>query len=110
MPAAPVIRTVRPFTQKAREIFFIAANVTGVISYLVLASRGWRDPLEHGMIPVTGEPFVWVLAVPVFVISIFMDLIWAALLLREGKSKRMLWLLVTAVVWLIAIRVDFAHH
>ena len=110
MQAAPVVRTARPFTRKIREGFFVAVNVTGVVFYLVLASRGWRDPLEHRMVPVTGEPFVWVLAVPVFVASLLMDVVWAALLLREGKSKRMLWILVIAMVWFVAIWVDFAHH
>ncbi len=46
---------------KSLDITFMAANAVGIVLYLVLASRGWRIPQEHGAVPVTGEPFVWVL-------------------------------------------------
>jgi len=49
---------------KFLDITFMAANAVGIVLYLLLASRGWRIPQEHGMVPVTGEPFVWVLALP----------------------------------------------
>jgi hypothetical protein len=95
---------------KSLDITFMAANAIGIVVYLVLASRGWRIPQEHGMVPVTGEPFVWVLAVPVFGIFLLADILWGSLLLRDRQSKRRLWWLVTALVWLLAIGIDFSRH
>jgi hypothetical protein len=95
---------------KSLDITFMAANAVGIVLYLVLASRGWRIPQEHGMVPVTGAPFVWVLAVPVLGFFLLADIIWGALLLRDGRSKRRPWWLVTAAVWLLAIGIDFSRH
>ncbi len=95
---------------KSLDITFMAANAVGIVLYLVLASRGWRIPQEHGMVPVTGEPFVWVLAVPVFAVFLLADIVWGGLLLRDRQSKRRLWWLVTAGVWLLAIGIDFSRH
>jgi hypothetical protein len=92
------------------NIGFVFANAVGIIIYLVLASRGWRIPEEHGMVPVTGEPFVWVDALPVLGIFFLTDAIWGGLLLRHKEWKGRLWWLVTAAVWLLAIGVDFSHH
>jgi len=95
---------------KSLDITFTAANAAGMVLYLVLASRGWRIPREHGVVPVTGEPFAWVLAVPVFGIFLLADIVWGGLLLRDRQSKRRLWWLVTAAVWLLAIGIDFSRH
>ena len=95
---------------KSLDITFMAANAVGIILYLVLASRGWRIPQEHGMVPVTGEPFVWVLAVPVFGVVLLVDIVWGGLLLRHKASKRWPWWIATGLVWLIAIALDFSHH
>lgn len=40
--------------------------------------------------PVAGEPFVWVLAVPVFGVFLSADIVWGGLLLRDRQSKRRL--------------------
>jgi hypothetical protein len=95
---------------KSLDITFTAANAVGIVLYLVLASRGWRIPQEHGMVPVTGEPFVWVLALPVLGVFLLADIVWGGLLLRGRESKRRLWWLVTAAVWLLAIGIDFSRH
>jgi hypothetical protein len=95
---------------KLLDITFMAANAVGIVLYLVLASRGWRTPLEHGMVPVTGEPFVWALALPVLGVFLLADFVWGGLLLRDRESKRGLWWLVTAAVWLLAIGLDFSRH
>jgi hypothetical protein len=95
---------------KSLDITFMAANAVGIVLYLVLASRGWRIPQEHGMVPVTGEPFVWALAVPVLGVFLLADIVWGGLLLRDRQSKRRLWWLVTAAVWLLAIGIDFSRH
>lgn len=95
---------------KSLDITFMAANAVGILLYLVLASRGWRIPREHGMVPVTGEPFVWALALPVLVVFLLADIVWGGLLLRDRVSRRRLWWLVTAAVWLLAIGIDFSRH
>ena len=95
---------------KSLDIMFMAANAVGIVLYLVLASRGWRIPQEHGMVPVTGEPFVWALVLPVLGVFLLADIVWGGLLLRDRVSKRGLWWLVTAAVWLLAIGIDFSRH
>ena len=95
---------------KFLDITFMAANAVGIVLYLVLASRGWRTPQEHGLVPVTGEPFVWAMAVPVLGVFLLADIVWGGLLLRDRESKRRLWWLVTAAVWLLAIGLDFSRH
>jgi hypothetical protein len=95
---------------KSLDITFMAANAVGIVLYLRLASRGWRIPQEHGMVPVAGEPFVSALALPVLGVFFLADVVWGGLLLRDRPSKRRLWWLVTAVVWLLAIGIDFSRH
>jgi len=62
------------------------------------------------MVPVAGEPFVSALALPVLGVFFLADVVWGGLLLRDRPSKRRLWWLVTAVVWLLAIGIDFSRH
>jgi hypothetical protein len=95
---------------KFLDITFMAANAVGIVLYLRLASRGWRIPQEHGMVPVAGEPFVWALALPVLGVFLLADIVWGGLLLRDRVSKRRLWWLVTAAAWLLAIGIDFSRH
>jgi hypothetical protein len=96
---------------KGLDITFTAANAVGIVLYLMLASRGWRIPQEHGMVPVTGEPLVWALALPVLGAFLLADIAWGGLLLRDRKSKRRLWWwLATVAVWMLAIGIDFSHH
>lgn len=95
---------------KSLDITFMAANAVGIVLYLRLASRGWRIPQEHGMVPVAGEPFVWALALPVLGAFLLADIVWGGLLLRGRESKRRLWWLITAAVWLFAIGIDFSRH
>jgi len=78
---------------------------------VIRASAGWRIPSEHGIIPVTGEPFVWFAAIlPILAVYPLLNLVWAVFILarRRWRSGR-LWL-VTAAVWLCAVAIDFAHH
>jgi hypothetical protein len=95
---------------KSLDITFMAANAVGIVLYLRLASRGWRIPQEQGMVPIAGEPFVWALALPVLGVFFLADVVWVVLLLRDRESKRGLWWLVTAAVWLLAIGMDFSRH
>jgi hypothetical protein len=95
---------------KSLDIAFMAANAVGIVLYLVLASLSWRIPQEHGMVPVTGEPFVWAGALPVLGVFLLADIVWGGLLLRDREYKRRLWWLITAAVWLLAIGIDFSRH
>ena len=95
---------------KPLDVTLSVANAVGIALYLLLGSRGWRIPEEHGEVPITSEPFVWVAAVAVFLVFLLADILWGVLLLRGKQSKRWLWWLVTALAWLVAIWVDFAHH
>ena len=95
---------------KPLDVTFMVANAVGIAIYLMLASRGWRIPQEHGAIPVTGEPFVWVLALPVLGVFLLADIVWGGLLLRYREPKRGLWWFIIGGLWLIAICVDFTHH
>jgi hypothetical protein len=108
MSIASVDHPSRSF--KPLDITFMVANAVGIVVYLVLASRSWRISEEHGAIPVTGEPLVWALALPVLGVFLLADIVWGGLLLRYRQPKRGLWWLITGGLWVIAIWVDFAHH
>jgi hypothetical protein len=100
----------RHSSAKRLNTTFILANALGIVLYLVLASRGWRIPEEHGMVPVTGEPFVWADALPVLGLFALVDITWGGLLLRHKEWRgRPLWL-VTVVMWLLVLVLDFSHH
>jgi hypothetical protein len=92
------------------DVTFMLANAVGITTYLVLASRAWRIPQEHGMVPVTGEPFVWVLALPVLGLFFIADVIWGIMLLRNKEWKGKFWCVLNAVAWLVVLGVDFSHH
>jgi hypothetical protein len=86
-------------------------NAIGAVIYLAVASPSWAIPHERGVVPITGEPFVWFAGVlPVFAGFFLLNLAWGALILgcRRWSSGRY-WLL-TAPLWLVAVLVDFAHH
>ena len=96
---------------RSLDVTFMAANTAGIGLYLVLASRGWRIPQEHGIVPVAGEPFVWFLgALPILGAFLLADIVWGGLLLSDRESKRGLWWFVTAAAWLLAIGIDFSRH
>lgn len=95
---------------KPLDVTFMLANAVGIAIYLVLAFRGWRTPQEHGMVPVTGEPFVWVIALPVLGVFFLADVVWGVMLLRHKEWKGRLWWVLIAIAWLVAIGVDFSHH
>ncbi len=110
MPTVNTLDSTPGSPAKPLDIAFMAANAVGIGLYLRLASRGWRIPQEHGAVPVSGEPFVWALALPVLGVFLLTDLIWGGLLLRRRERKRGLWWFIVGGLWLIAIVVDFAHH
>jgi hypothetical protein len=62
------------------------------------------------MVPVTGEPFVWALALPVLGAFLLANMVWGGLLLRYKEFQRKLWWLIAGGAWLLVICVDFAHN
>jgi len=93
-----------------RDVVLTIANAIGIAIYLALASRGGRIPQEHGLIPVTGEPFVWVLALPLLGVFLLTNTVWAVMLTRRKEWKGMQWCLAAAAVWVLAIGIDFSRH
>ena len=93
------------------SIFLIVLNVIGAIVYVMASSHAWAIPQEHGLVPITGEPFVWALAVaPVVATFLLLNLAWGSLIVvrRQWRAGR-LWL-AAATIWLVAVLVDFAPH
>lgn len=98
---------MKPVVRNASLAF---ANVVGCTAYLVLASRGWRNPAEQGMIPVTGEPFVWALCLPVLALFLVVDFGWAGLLVRQKDARGAVYLLASVCFGIVSVYADFAHH
>lgn len=93
------------------NVGFFLANAVGAVFYLVGTSHGWVNPAEHGMIPVTGEPFVWALAAfPILAVFTLINIMWGVLLLRRRRCHGGRVWLATAVLWLVVIWIDFMHH
>jgi hypothetical protein len=109
MSITPVIRS-EVKSLRTLNVAFLVANAVGIGLYLGLASRGWRISSEHGVIPVSGEPFVWAFALPVLAAFLLTNAVWAALIRRSAELKRWLCWLVAGGLWLLAICVDFSHH
>jgi hypothetical protein len=88
-------------------------NVVGAAVYVIRASMGgWADPRERaaGIYSVTGEPFVWFVAIfPVVLFFFGLNLTWGVVIVRRHWRGISFWLL-AALVWLGAIAIDFAHH
>jgi hypothetical protein len=98
---------------KRLHVTLLALNLTAAVIYLHRASYGWRIPQEQelGLDSITAEPYIWFAAVlPVVAIFLVLNLAWGVLILRnrQWRSGR-LWL-VAALIWIVAIAVDFAHH
>ncbi len=93
--------------QKAGQPLLVA-NAVGALIYLVRVSDSWRDQPE---LPITGEPFVWFGALlPIAAIFLPLNAAWGAFIVRfrQWQSGR-LWMW-TALLWIVAIAIDFAHH
>ena len=94
---------------KSTRLLLFMLNLFGMAAYVYLASRGWRDPSEGGVIPLAGEPFVWAACLPVLFLFVILDLVWAALILAK---KLTFWapLGMVAALWTLSVVIDFAHH
>ena len=84
------------------NVVLLVLNGLGAFGYVARASLSWAIPEEQGLIPITGQPYIWVAAVvPILAVSLLLNLTWGALILgyRQRRSGR-LWLL-ALLVWLI---------
>jgi hypothetical protein len=94
------------------NVVLLILNTAGICAYLWRVSFAWVIPEERAMgIPITGEPFIWFAALlPIVAIFFSLNLSWGIVIPagRQWNSGRY-WLMV-AMLWLIAVVVDFAHH
>ena len=103
--------TFRSLLTQRVSLALLVFNTIGAVIYVAAASPSWAIPDEHGVVPLTGEPFVWFAGVLPIVAGFFLlNLAWGALILgyRQWSNGRY-WLLI-APLWLIAVLVDFAHY
>jgi hypothetical protein len=93
------------------SVVLLVLNFIGAIVYVCLASRAWAIPREKGLHSETAEPFIWFLFVaPIFTIFFVVNVVWGGLILvRRQWRSGYLWL-PTALIWLVAAVIDFAHH
>ncbi len=96
---------------RPRDYALLAFNLVGAVVYVCLASRSWAIPRERGLHSETAEPFIWFLSIaPIVAIFFVANVIWGVLILvRRQWRSGYLWLL-TALIWLVAAVIDFAHH
>ena len=103
--------TVKSLLTRRVSLALFVLNMIGAVIYVVAASPSWAIPQEHGVVPITGEPFVWFAGVfPIVAGFLLLNLSWGALILgcRRWSSGR--YWLSTIPLWLVAVLVDFAHH
>ena len=95
------------------DLTLLIVNIIGAIIYLYAASPSWAIPEERaqGIHSVAGEPVVWaVRALPILTGFGFLDLLWGAYICVRRKWRSSYLWLSTAAIWLIATRIDIAHH
>ena len=98
------------FTKRMNAIL-LSVNVVGALLYIWLTSYSWAIPQEKGLNSTTSEPFLWAMAVlPILAVALLINVPWGVVILRRRQwSSGRLWLIV-AVIWVIAIAIDFTHH
>jgi len=93
------------------NVVLLVLNGLGAFGYVARASLSWAIPEEQGLIPITGQPYIWFVAVvPVLAVFFPLNLIWGVLILRYRQWRTVLFWSVAAVIWLGVIAIDFAHH
>ena len=109
MPELVGIKTIGRLFWK--PVVLLSLNVLGAIAYVVGASHGWRIPEEHGEVPVTGEPFVWFLGIlPAVAIFFPLNIAWGLSILVRRRWRGGRFRLLSALIWVAAVVIDFAHH
>jgi hypothetical protein len=103
-------RTTFPSVQLG-TLTLLLLNAVGATFYVLRASPSWAIPEEHGVVPITGEPFVWFAGtLPVVAIFFVLNLAWVGLIVARRRWRSGRFCLLAALCWLIAVWVDFAHH
>jgi hypothetical protein len=103
--------TLRTLSARPGSLALLVSNVIGAIAYVLLASVSWAIPQEAGLHSETAEPVVWGLtALPIFAVFSLINLTWGALILARRQWRSGSWWLVAALIWLVAVAIDFAHH
>ena len=75
-------------TSQSIGLALLVVNVIGAIAYVAAASNGWRIPQEQGVVPITGEPFVWFNSIlPIVAIFSVLDLAWGAVILARRQWR-----------------------
>jgi hypothetical protein len=96
---------------RSTGLALLLVNVIGAVVYVVAASNGWRIPKEQGVVPITGEPFVWFISIlPIVAIFSALNLAWGVVILSRRQWHGGSFWLMAALVWIAAVCIDFAHH
>jgi len=88
-------------------------NILGAIGYLIAVSPSWaiREERQAGIRSITGEPFVWAtLGWPILALFFLLNLSWAAFVISKRQWIDGRYWVITPVIWIIALWIDFAHH
>jgi len=101
------------FSAHRLNLVLLIVNLIGAILYVRAASLGWAIPEERaqGIHSVTGEPFVWAAAILPFIAGFgLLNFLWGAYICIKRKWRDGYLWLATVLIWLVAVRFDFAHH
>lgn len=102
--------------QHPASLALLLANFVGAPVYVALASMGWTIPEERaaivrGDIAITGEPFIWAMAIlPVVAVFAPINIVWAWMILARRHWASAKYFVACAAVWLMAVTIDFANH
>jgi Na+/H+ antiporter NhaC len=88
----------------------LAFNGIGAALYLSLASAGWRDPTENGLVPIMGEPYAWAVCLPVLIVLALVDLSWGVSLAIRPRAGSKAIYAASVMVLVCSIAIDFYHH
>ena len=92
----------------------LVLNVLGALIYLVVGKfHWWAIPEERamGIYAVSGEPFIWFLfSLYFFAVYLMLNLAWGGIILKCRYWRGGRFWLSAAMVWIVAIVIDFAHH
>ena|ERR1035441_4438094 len=104
-------QTYKTVLARPGRLALLILNVIGAIVSVAVASYSCAIPQETGLHSETAEPFVWSLgALPIFAVFSVMNVTWGALIfVRRQWRGGSLWLL-AALIWSVAVGIDFAHH
>lgn len=95
------------------SVVLLVLNLIAAVFYVYAAKPTWVIPIEraNGINAVTGEPIVWAIrALPIIAVFFLIDLIWGTRICVKRKWRDSFLWIASAVIWVIAIWIDFSHH